>query len=415
MLLDSRLITRDRPSAPSRYQRSIALDSTEDYSDMSLGPIEFHGLSHGYIRPLDIVRDDAGFDKDGGRVIKIVEAITDADYPYIAERFYLVDRRREYGKLFRINHKHSKKRVRRYVIDPIYPNSSRTLDLVTLTALKTMTAVADGSHSALEEIMNCYMDALYKTRVVECVYDISIVRFDIQTLIQTMDVEIEDAVRDHLPVDQLVKKIGRFVATGPSYRCVEGSDHNTIAQANMSQVNVHDITSRFYRRRIDTTPCPQYSNGKPMAPYVEYFSEFLDEITSLNLTDFKAFFKDTGRHAPRIEIDYLVNRYAYFQDLQGLLPENEITPTLYKTAVAGYAHMYGLNGNPIDVEIILTYDEEVQLTFHEEGAEPMVHYFDLNRCALLAPVTATNTIASSVGPLIDTATMLDMRDVNLWP
>lgn len=414
MLLDSRLIIRDRPCASSRYQRSIALDSSESYNDMALGPIEFSGLPHGYIRPLDIVRDDACFDHGGGTVIKIVEAIEDTDVPYVAERFYLVDRKREYGKLFRVNHKHSKKRVRRYVIDPIYADKSRTLDLVTLTALKTMVAVADGSHVALEEIMNCYMDALYKTRVVECVYDLSIVRFDIQTLIQTMNVEIEDAVRDQSPIDQLVKKIGRFIAGGPSYRCVDGSDHNTITQAGMSQVNVHDITSRFYKRRIDTTACPQYSNGKPMAPYVEYFSEFLDEITALNLTDFKVFFRDTGRHTPDTKIDYLVNRYAYFQDLQGLLPENEITPALYKTAVAGYAHMYGLNGNPIDVEIVLTYDEEVQVTFHEEGAEPMVHYFDLNRCALLAPVLATNTIASSVGSMTDTDTMLDMRDVDLW-
>lgn len=414
MLLDSRLITRDRPCASSRYQRSISLDTTDSYTDMALGPIEFNGLAHGYIRPLEILRDDACFDKEAGEVIKIVEAVDDTDVPYVAERFYLVDRAREYGKLFRVNHKHSKKRVRRYVIEPIYADSNRTLDLVTLTALKTMVAIADGSHVALEAIMNCYMDALYKTRVVECVYDISIVRFDIQTLIQTMSVEIEDAVRDHTPIDQLVEKIGRFIAGGPSYRCVDGSDHNTITQANMSQVNVHDITSRFYRRRIDTTACPQYSNGKPMAPYVEYFSEFLDEITSLNLTDFKVFFKDTGRNTPEVEIGYLVNRYAYFQDLQGLLPENEITMSLYKTAVSGYAHMYGLNGNPIDLEIILTYDEEVQLTFHEEGAEPMVHYFDLNRCALLAPVLGTNTIASSVGALVDTDTILDTRDVNLW-
>ena len=312
MLLDSRLITRDRPCAASRYQRSIAVDSSEHHDDMLLGPIEFCGLPHGHIRPLDIIRDDACFDRDGGDVIKIVEAIDSDDVPYVAERFYLVDRRREYGKLFRVNHKHSKKRVRRYVVDPVYQNAQRTLDLVTLTALKAMVAVADGSHVALEEIMNCYMDALYKTRVVECVYDVSIVRFDIQTLIQTINVEIEDAVKDHTPVDKLVEKIGRFIAGGPSYRCVDGADHNTISQAGMSQVNVHDITSRFYRRRIDTTACPSYSNGKPMAPYVEYFSAFLDEITALNLTDFNVFFRDTGRHTPELKIDSPVKRYAYF-------------------------------------------------------------------------------------------------------
>ena len=408
MLLDCRLIVRDRSSRAEEARWYVGLEGERDKdSDISVGELDIPD-DNGMVPPVVLYGNDLCYDDGYDRVIKTVELIDDIEHPFVVERNYITDKEGRVGRLFRVVHRYTRERIRRFVIQPIFGSTIRTIDPMGLLLLRTMKSFNRPQRCLVaERIYELYNDVQTHCRAMEYHHTVAPLRFDMHTLTSALQEDIYEFKTHKYSAEESADRVAEHLIQLPNYKALGRYDYYSNLHSKQTTVNLDRVIGRYGRRLMDTSPCEPLSRNTPTYPNMSYFGDVLDEITALNLTDFHVWFKETG-----MQIDYVVNRYAPFQDLKWILPENEISPSLRSSLVEAYYQTRGGSGYPLDIEVTLTYDDEVLITFYEGDADPYHVYFDLNRCALLSATTAINSMSSDY--VTETSDEYDIRDVSEW-